>query len=72
MKTTISNTVTTIDPTATTAHYTIMEGPVNVFEIYDNKTNQWLRSPDGATRKFTTRGAARKRISRELSGDFHR
>ncbi len=63
--------------TMTQPQFTIVRDPNSPFwrtdyMILDESTADFLRDRYGNIRIFGTRSSARKRISRELRGDFHR
>jgi hypothetical protein len=58
--------------TSTDARYTIVTGEDGVgFNVLDNATGLLLTDFAGRVRFFATRNSARKRISRELRGNYH-
>lgn len=62
-------TTTISESTTTTGNYTITTNDAGNFIVL--RDGQPLRDVYGNTRWFTSRNAARKRISRERKGNFH-
>lgn len=63
-----------MNATRSTSRYTIdanYETPGG-FIVWDTTTGSYLRDKDGNKRVFASRNAARKRISRERTGNFHK
>jgi hypothetical protein len=57
--------------TTFTGTYRILPNPIGTGFVIEDPTGLLLRDNKGVVRAFTTRNAARKRISREKSGNFH-
>lgn len=68
------NTLTTSSTTTptTTDTFEIVADTYRGYGFVVLRNGTALTYPDGSTRTFPTRNAARKRISRERRGDFHR
>lgn len=64
--------MTTQTTAAPTTQYTIEVDSFGTFTVLDNATGAHLLDKYGTIRRFSTRNAARKRISRERSGNFHK
>lgn len=67
MSTTLTSTI------ERTGEYRIVETPTYEGMFYTiERDGQPLTAADGTIRRFATRNSARKRITRERRGDFHR